>query len=369
MRILGGVRRSAAASVALVIATTGMLAVGAPASADPYDVMPCVVTINDNPANAPTRPLGYHEVRSVDVIVTFFQEVGGLELIVESYGGFPRQARLVSMNAVESGTYEFGPGDDYYSPYAPPGEYKGTAGNAVAVEAFSQFDQVHVHANGPGNFPGNVSYRITYERCDSDGDSRADDIDNCPTIDNPDQADFDRDRVGDACDPDDDGDGAANTSDNCQRLANNQTDSDRDGVGDACDSTPFPPAAPAAPAAPPVPPTGTTTGGTTTTPGGGTQPGAVAGTRAVTLKYASRKRVFRGAVRSDVGSCAAYAEVSLWRKKRGADRRLVVSTTDPAGRFRTPRVRKPGKYYVSVDANGDGTCGGAGSRTVRLRRR
>lgn len=42
---------------------------------------------------------------------------------------------------------------------------------------------------------------------DSDGDGVLDGDDNCPAISNADQADFDRDSLGDSCDPDDDNDG------------------------------------------------------------------------------------------------------------------------------------------------------------------
>ncbi len=71
---------------------------------------------------------------------------------------------------------------------------------------------------------------------DSEGDGIADEVDNCPAIANPDQADTDSDGMGDACDPDADGDGLDNDADNCPAIANpGQADQDADGVGDACD--------------------------------------------------------------------------------------------------------------------------------------
>jgi hypothetical protein len=106
---------------------------------------------------------------------------------------------------------------------------------------------------------------------DSDGDGVPNGADNCPTTANADQADFDGDGQGDACDgdddndgvpdesdafprdpgetadtdgdgignnadDDDDGDGVADGADNCPLHANaDQADADGDGVGDACD--------------------------------------------------------------------------------------------------------------------------------------
>lgn len=73
---------------------------------------------------------------------------------------------------------------------------------------------------------------------DTDGDGVGDPCDNCPSVDNPDQADTDGDGAGDACDPDIDGDGIPNAQDNCPYVHNDQLDSDGDGVGNECDNCP-----------------------------------------------------------------------------------------------------------------------------------
>lgn len=80
---------------------------------------------------------------------------------------------------------------------------------------------------------------------DYDADGVLDDVDNCAWVANADQADTDRDGLGDACDPDPnavadyDGDGVTDLRDNCPITPNaDQADTDGDGWGDACDFNP-----------------------------------------------------------------------------------------------------------------------------------
>ena len=88
----------------------------------------------------------------------------------------------------------------------------------------------------------NLRTRNTIEP-DTDGDGVSDGSDNCPTTANRDQADADVDGRGDACDvcpldpaDDIDADGLCANVDNCPLAANaDQTDADADGQGDVCD--------------------------------------------------------------------------------------------------------------------------------------
>ena len=89
---------------------------------------------------------------------------------------------------------------------------------------------------------------------DTDGDGICDNVDNCQTTPNADQADNDNDGIGNVCDDtpnggggnpcdnaggDTDGDGVCDNVDNCRTTPNaDQADNDNDGIGNVCDDTP-----------------------------------------------------------------------------------------------------------------------------------
>lgn len=79
---------------------------------------------------------------------------------------------------------------------------------------------------------------FTVPPADTDGDGVSDSLDNCRSVQNPNQADTDMDGVGDACNDaqDADGDEWADTRDNCPSVPNaDQATADTDALGNACD--------------------------------------------------------------------------------------------------------------------------------------
>ncbi len=162
---------------------------------------------------------------------------------------------------------------------------------------------------------------VTTDHCDSDGDGVVDRVDNCPATPNADQVDWDGDRTGNACDP--------------------------------------------TPGTAPVPPT-------PTLPPVTHLPGCTSGCvyeRTVALTYTKAGRRLTGTVESVAEGCRSAVAVTVWRKRPGADRRLVVVTTRDSGRFRTKAPRRPGRYFATVGSAAEPLCGAGQSRAVRVTRR
>ena len=88
--------------------------------------------------------------------------------------------------------------------------------------------------------------------------------------------------------------------------------------------------------------------------------------REVELRVTATK--LKGAVDSVAQGCRADATITLWRQKKGADRRLVVLTSKQTGTFRTGRPARAGRYYVTVTSPEQPLCASATSPTVRVKR-
>jgi uncharacterized repeat protein (TIGR01451 family) len=113
----------------------------------------------------------------------------------------------------------------------------------------SNDDQADADRDGVGDACDDCPRDSNADQADADHDGVGDLCDDCPGVANPDQADADRDGLGDACDlcpqsataeaSDTDGDGVGDACDDCPGVANpDQADADGDGHGDACDACP-----------------------------------------------------------------------------------------------------------------------------------
>jgi len=72
---------------------------------------------------------------------------------------------------------------------------------------------------------------INFSSADADLDDVPDSSDNCPDISNPLQEDYDKDSLGDICDPDDDNDKVVDAVDVFDNDPNEWADFDFDGIG------------------------------------------------------------------------------------------------------------------------------------------
>jgi predicted acyltransferase (DUF342 family) len=118
--------------------------------------------------------------------------------------------------------YRYDPFDEH--PESNPNLTSGRVEAGDRICLFSEAKGKYVRAGNSD--PSLVDYCRDYEAFivhadwnDSDGDLVVDEGDNCPTMSNRDQANYDRDDKGDVCDEDDDNDGLLDDVDPCSKNA------------------------------------------------------------------------------------------------------------------------------------------------------
>lgn len=100
-------------------------------------------------------------------------------------------------------------------------------GGAIVAVDNGQFGFLKVN----GIYESSISQIV-----DDDEDGVQGDADNCPDVKNASQLDTDGDSIGDACDPDNDNDGVADSIDAFPFDASETLDTDNDGLGDNADT-------------------------------------------------------------------------------------------------------------------------------------
>ncbi|MBS3796360.1 thrombospondin type 3 repeat-containing protein [Pseudoalteromonas sp. BDTF-M6] len=109
-------------------------------------------------------------------------------------------------------------------------------GTALAISGNSIMGADIYDDTQAGNSGAVYVFDLKESTNDDDGDGIANGVDNCPSVNNPDQIDSDFDGIGNACDVDNDNDGLNNELDNCPLVTNfDQLDNDLDTIGDECD--------------------------------------------------------------------------------------------------------------------------------------
>ena len=139
-----------------------------------------------------------------------------------------------------TGDTRTGPASDIRTPWEADGERSdgspGMDGRAEEAEDGDQRPADDATADCRlCDVPEDTPSELPPATTDADGDGVADGLDNCPSISNEDQADFDDDDAGDACDDDDDGDGVADGEDAFPLDPSEWSDVDGDGIGDNSD--------------------------------------------------------------------------------------------------------------------------------------
>ncbi|WP_082620957.1 thrombospondin type 3 repeat-containing protein [Nocardioides sp. Soil796] len=236
-------------------------------------------------------------------------------------------------------------------------QVSGLTGDANGTWTLTITNTPPILKSSPAGTLDSWSLKVVYD-CDWDDDSRANSKDNCPEKANYDQANVDRDALGDECDPDIDGDGVANGDDNCPSNANaTQRDMNHNGMGDSCD--------------PDADSDGYEKGDACPLAAAYNDTGCPPLARTGTIAYGVRVKQFKGVLRSPVNACVSRKVVELRRVMGpGRSARVGLARTSTRGVWTLPRARrKPGKFYALIKPTflTQGLCRQAQSKVIRVR--
>ena len=135
-------------------------------------------------------------------------------------------------------------------PFATPMIHNGARNSRICSPYFSNTRGIFICRNNSLRFMKHTALLISliivagaFAGCldsvlDDDGDGLQNADDNCPSVSNENQEDFDADGLGNECDEDDDGDGTLDEYDDYPFDSSEISDSDGDGVGDNADVFP-----------------------------------------------------------------------------------------------------------------------------------
>lgn len=151
--------------------------------------------------------------------------IGGVQVNLTNSAG-----NVVSTTITDtSGAYAFDVADGLWTVDADDVNF-GDGGRLAAATATGAARSQTRSVNGADELTADFGFVF-----DGDGDGTVDPIDNCPATPNSDQADLDRDAIGDPCDGDRDGDAVPNDLDCSPSVVNAAKDRDFDGLDDVCD--------------------------------------------------------------------------------------------------------------------------------------
>lgn len=176
------------------------------------------------------------------VVEVYFVHFNGIDDVTTAVSS---GSALFADNAVLGVMGTFGPMDSFDALAQPITGITYPTGHAARGVWDSNFDSVSV-AVAAGNVDFTLStangfldqvrvFTTSTAVADADGDGVDDAADNCPLVSNADQANFDGDSEGDACDEDDDNDGVADVADTCPLDSSLGLDADGDGCLDTFD--------------------------------------------------------------------------------------------------------------------------------------